>query len=60
MRNERIKDSWALQQTQKGDIQLTMDWIPVSLMELDEELDDPGDQKEIKAMRKKEEEEERR
>ena len=29
--NERIRDSWALQETQKGDIQMTLDWNPIEL-----------------------------
>lgn len=60
VRNERIRDSWALQQTQKGDIQMTLDWIPISLDDIDENLDQPGDQKEIEALKKKKEEEEKR
>ena len=34
-RNRRIKDEWALQETQKGDITLAMEWFPV-------EVDGPG------------------
>ena len=30
-RNERIKDSWALQETQSGDITLVLSWQPVQL-----------------------------
>ena len=30
-RNRRIKDEWALQETQKGDITLQLEWWPVAL-----------------------------
>lgn len=30
-RNRRIKDEWALQETQKGDITLQLEWFPVAL-----------------------------
>jgi len=30
-RNRRIKDEWALQETQKGDITLAMEWFPVEV-----------------------------
>ena len=60
VRNERIRDSWALQETQKGDIQLTLDWIPISLASIDETLEEPGDQFEVERLRKKQEEEEER
>ena len=30
-RNRRIKDEWALQETQKGDITLALEWFPVEV-----------------------------
>lgn len=30
-RNRRIKDEWALQETQKGDIMLQLEWFPVAV-----------------------------
>lgn len=34
-RNRRIKDEWALQETQKGDITLQLEWWPVALDDSD-------------------------
>ncbi|KAK9825678.1 hypothetical protein WJX81_002318 [Elliptochloris bilobata] len=31
VRNAKIRDSWALQETQKGDITLALEWMPVEL-----------------------------
>jgi hypothetical protein len=59
VRNERIRDSWALQDTQKGDIQLSLDWLPVNLDNV-EALAEPGDQKEVKKHREEQEKERQR
>ena len=31
VRNRRIRDTWALQDTQKGEIELVLEWTPVEL-----------------------------
>ena len=41
VKNRRILDTWALQETQKGDISLKLDWLPVSL-QADTGLAQPG------------------
>ena len=43
-RNRRIKDEWALQETQKGDITLQLEWWPVAL-DSDEEEGEGGKKK---------------
>lgn len=40
-RNRRIKDEWALQETQKGDITLQLEWWPVALDD-DDDVDVDG------------------
>ena len=40
-RNRRIKDEWALQETQKGDITFQREWWPVAL-DSDEEDGEGG------------------
>ena len=31
VRNQRLRDQWALQEVQRGDIDLILDWTPVVL-----------------------------
>lgn len=59
VRNERIKDSWALLETQKGDIHMTLDWRPI-VVDANAELLEAGDQREVEQERKHKEAEEKR
>ena len=59
VRNERLKDTWALQETQKGDIHMTLDWRPITLEDTGE-LREAGDQREVQQAQKEQEEEENR
>ncbi len=40
VRNRRIRDTWALQDTQKGEVELVLEWTPVEL-NAPPDLDDP-------------------
>ena len=59
VRNERLRDTFALQETQKGDIQLTLDWHPITVGDLSG-LEQTGDQKEVEKFKKQQEEDKRR
>lgn len=59
VRNDRLRDTFALQETQKGDIQLTLDWHPISVTDMSG-LEQTGDQKEVERFKKQQEEEKRR
>lgn len=37
VRNRRIKDVWALQETQQGEIALTLEWKSLAFNEVEEE-----------------------
>ena len=59
VRNDRLRDTFALQETQKGDIQLTLDWHPIKVGDMSS-LEQTGDQKEVERSKKQQEEDKQR
>ena len=58
-RNDRLRDTFALQETQKGDIQLTLDWHPIEVGDMSS-LEQTGDQKEVERFKKQQDEDKKR
>lgn len=59
VRNDRLRDTFALQETQKGDIQLTLDWHPIQVGDMST-LEQTGDQKEVERFKKQQEDDKKR